>query len=38
MTIGNHAAMKRSRAGLTLIEVLIAVSLVSMLSVGILMA
>ena len=38
MTIGNQAAKKRSRAGLTLIEVLIAVSLVSMLSVGILMA
>jgi len=30
--------MKRSRAGVTLIEVLIAVSLVSLLSVGILMA
>jgi prepilin-type N-terminal cleavage/methylation domain-containing protein len=38
MTIGKYQAMKRSRTGLTLIEVLIAVSLVSLLSVGILMA
>jgi len=38
MTIGQRLQMKRSRTGVTLIEVLIAVSLVSLLSVGILMA
>lgn len=38
MTIGKYQSMKRSRNGLTLIEVLIAVSLVSLLSVGMLMA
>ena len=38
MTTGRYRAMKRSRTGVTLIEVLIAVSLVSLLSVGILMA
>jgi len=38
MTTGQYRAMKRSRTGVTLIEVLIAVSLVSLLSVGILMA